>query len=246
MKKIRRYSPVSFVVTLTALVIAACSSYEPLRPAQAQAAPGAAVEDRDDFLLITAEAAGPTADHGIVFYPGGLVEPEAYVSMLAPLAAEGVPVAILRVPFDLAVFGVRRAERVLESDAAQRADQWVLAGHSLGGAMAGRFLNRHAEDAPIAGIILLASYPADNDSLATSDHPVLSIWAENDGLATEEDRAETAGRLPQSATVAVIEGGNHAGFGEYGPQDDDGERTISLDSQHEQTRALIRSFLDRL
>jgi pimeloyl-ACP methyl ester carboxylesterase len=246
MKQRRRFVA-PFTVSIAVLLIASCSSYQPLRPVEAQTSEGAVVENRDAFLLITPDGATTdTAEHGIVFYPGGLVEPEAYVSLLAPLAAEGVPVAVLRVPFDLAVFGVRRAEEVLDNDAAALARQWVLAGHSLGGAMAARYLNRHAEDRDIAGIILLASYPADNDSLATTEYPVLSIWAENDGLATSEDREETAGRLPNNATVAVIEGGNHAGFGEYGQQDDDGARTISLESQHEQTRALISAFLARL
>jgi dienelactone hydrolase len=242
------------LVGLSAILLASCSSYQPLRPVDAQTTDAVEVEDRDDFLLITSGgtpsegSATETipADHGIIFYPGGLVEPEAYVSLLAPLAEQGIPVAILRVPFDLAVFGVRDAEDVLEENAGTLAEEWVLAGHSLGGAMAGRFLSRHSADHEIRGIIFLASYPADNDSLATTEYPVLSIWAENDGLATSEDREETDSRLPSDATVAVIQGGNHAGFGEYGPQDDDGARTISLETQHEQTRALISAFLDRL
>lgn len=31
----------------------------------------------------------------------------------------------------------------------------------------------------------------------------------------------------------MIEGGNHAGFGDYGPQQGDGEATISADEQQE-------------
>jgi pimeloyl-ACP methyl ester carboxylesterase len=168
--------------------------------------------------------------------------------MLAPLAADGIPVAILRVPADLAVLSPNRARSVLDGDYGEAADTWTIAGHSLGGAMAARFLARNAaeyndDQSRVRGLILMASYPAASDSLADSDQPVLSIWAENDGLATEEDRNETSSRLPPDTRFATIAGGNHAGFGEYGPQDDDGELEISRDEQHRQTRELVKEFL---
>ena len=227
---------------LTALaIISGCSSYQPLRPVDQQLPDGVTVRDTGDYLLLAAGDRG--AKHGIIFYPGGLVEPEAYVSMLAPLAKQG-PVAILRVAFDLAVFDMEKAATVLSGADAGQADQWYLAGHSLGGAMSARFLARRGERYPrVAGLILVAGYPADNDSLAESGYPVLSIWASEDGLATPDEREETAELLPDDTTYAVIEGGNHAGFGEYGPQEGDGEATISRAEQHSQTRMFILEFL---
>lgn len=234
--------------------LAGCSSYQPLTAPESAMPPGAELRDEGDFLAIEPAAGhgGSTrgaapAEHGIIFYPGGLVEPEAYVSMLAPLAADGIPVAILRVPGDLAVFAPNRATRVIEADFGATARTWVVAGHSLGGAMAARFVARTAEDYPsVRALVLLAAYPAENDSLAERDFPVLSIWASEDGLATAEDRRKTAHRLPDDARVVVIEGGNHAGFGEYGPQDDDGEATIAREAQHERVREEIRGFLSAL
>jgi dienelactone hydrolase len=204
--------------------------------------------DHGDFIsLRPVETGAGSADHGIIFYPGGLVQPEAYVSMLAPLAANGTPVAIARVVANLAVFSPNRAESILEGDLGAAAETWTLAGHSLGGAMAARFMARSSGRYPNArGLILMASYPAESDSLAETDTPVLSIWATNDGLATPDDRRDTASRLPRDAVFAVIQGGNHAGFGEYGPQSDDGERSISLQEQHRQVRRLVTDFLERL
>lgn len=230
------------------LFLVGCRSYEPLRSAQRQAGDGIQIEDRVKFLLLTAERAADTpAEVGIIFYPGGLVEPGSYVSLLAPLAADGVPVAILQVPLDLAVFSVRRAEVVLEGDASELAERWVLAGHSLGGAMAARFLARHASNhASPAGLIMLAAYPANNDPLTNLGYPVLSIWASEDGLATAAKREETAALLPADAVVAVIDGGNHAGFGEYGPQKDDGAALLSRTEQHRRVRRLITEWIEVL
>ena len=90
----------------------------------------------------------------------------------------------------------------------------------------------------------LASYPAGSDSLAGTEVPVLSVWAENDALSTAEDREETSARLPANTQFAIIAGGNHAGFGEYGPQDDDGPLEIPREEQHRQVRELIVGFLE--
>ena len=261
----RTRTVISLTVAAFALT-AGCSSYQPLTEPASALPPGVELTDHGDYLALlpsgggsAGESAGAGADggtgldpaapagHGIIFYPGGLVEPEAYVSMLAPLAADGIPVAILRVPADLAVFSPRRATRVIEAPFGARARSWVVAGHSLGGAMAARFVARTANDYPsVRGLVLLAAYPAENDSLAERDVPALSIWASEDGLATAEDRRETADRLPDDARVVVIEGGNHAGFGEYGPQDDDGEATVPREAQHERVREEIRAFVQRL
>lgn len=262
----RTRTAVSLVVA-TIVLAAGCSSYQPLTEPASALPPGVALTDHGNYLALVPSGRGdtdgggegaetgegtvavgvPPASAGIVFYPGGLVEPEAYVSMLAPLAADGTPVAILRVPADLAVFSPNRATRVIESGFGAAARTWVVAGHSLGGAMAARFVARTAPDYPsVRGLILLAAYPAQSDSLAERDVPVLSIWASEDGLATTEDRRETADRLPDNARVVVIDGGNHAGFGEYGPQDDDGEATIPREAQHERVREEIRAFIERL
>ena len=252
----RRFEPapgtsllrVPALAALIVLLLAACASYQPLSPPVTVIPSGVDYQDRGDYLtLAPIDSGNERYDHGVIFYPGGRVAPEAYVEMLAPLAGEGIPVAIMRVPLDLAVFSPDAATIVLEDRFARRAAAWTLAGHSLGGAMAARFMARRSWDyETVVGLILLAAYPAESDSLAGTDIPVLSVWAENDGLATAEERRETASLLPDDTRFEVIEGGNHAGFGTYGPQDDDGELEISREAQHRQVRELIVGFLDSL
>ena len=55
--------------------------------------------------------------------------------------------------------------------------------------------------------------------------------------------------MSESAVVHVIAGGNHAGFGFYGPQRfprDDGERTISLAEQQLQVARITTDWLRTL
>ena len=52
--------------------------------------------------------------------------------------------------------------------------------------------------------------------------------------------------LPKSTRRVVIKGGNHAGFGDYGIQAYDGERTISLEDQQDQTTKHLVAFLKRV
>lgn len=74
------------------------------------------------------------------------------------------------------------------------------------------------------GLVLFGSYCASD--LSGSDLAALSILASEDGLSTPQKIDEAAHLLPAETIFVVIEGGNHAGFGAYGPQPGDGEATI--------------------
>ncbi|MBO5521086.1 MAG: hypothetical protein J5973_05370, partial [Eubacterium sp.] len=50
--------------------------------------------------------------------------------------------------------------------------------------------------------------------------------------------------LPADAVVWEIPGGNHAQFGNYGPQDGDGQATIPEEVQQEITKEMILKQLD--
>lgn len=218
-----------------------CRSYSAAVPG-VRSIPDTVVVTENRFSIRLEPETGSPNRPGIIFYPGGLVEPDAYVTILARLAEQGHPVVIVKMPLNLAVTAPNRANRFLDAPCNDRA--YVIAGHSLGGAMAARFVAREvAGSSPVAGIVLLGAYPPQRDPLVGSPVPVLSIYAQNDGLVSEEERRDALSNLPESATIIVIEGGNHAGFGDYGAQDGDGVRTISLDTQHSQTVAAITEFL---
>ncbi len=79
---------------------------------------------------------------GIVFYPGGKVQAEAYAPLMRDLADRGFLCVIVPMPFNLAVLDANGADGVREWFPAVR--RWILMGHSLGGVMAAGYLDGHA------------------------------------------------------------------------------------------------------
>ena len=53
-------------------------------------------------------------------------------------------------------------------------------------------------------------------------------------------------RLPEGTSLKVIDGGNHAQFGHYGPQKGDGIATISREEQQRLTAAAILELANGL
>jgi hypothetical protein len=198
------------------------------RPAQAQAlkamqGSSSVRVDEDAWITFTPRNTTPTA--GLIFYPGGKVEPQAYAPLLLALADSNFLVVDVPMPLNLAVLGIGRAAEVLA--AYPDIQTWVIGGHSLGGAMAANYAFNHPDQ--IDGLFLWGSYPAENNSLADYDLAVISIYGSEDGGA--EDIAASATRLPASTTWVRIEGGNHAQFGDYGEQEGDGQASISEEAQ---------------
>ena len=96
-------------------------------------------------------------DTGLIFYPGGLVEPTAYAPILRKIAEEGVLVIITPMPLNLGILNTGAASEVI--DAYPQITTWILAGHSLGGASAAIFAENNPEK--IDAIALWDSYPPD-------------------------------------------------------------------------------------
>ena len=177
------------------------------------------------------------AKTGFVFYPGGKVQYNAYEPLLAKLAEKGIACFLVKMPFNLAVFNINGAEKVLNQFS--EIENWFIGGHSLGGSMAASFLGKNQFD--IKGLILLASYSTMDFS--ESDIRLLSIFGSEDGVLNLEKYTENKSHFSKNAKEVVIEGGNHAGFGFYGPQKKDGKASISSINQIEQTARLILEFI---
>jgi len=176
---------------------------------------------------------------GLIFYPGGLVEPSAYSPVLQNLAAEGILVVIAPMPFNLAIFDTNAAQEVIDSHPS--IDDWILAGHSLGGAAAAIFADSHPDE--IDALIFWDSYPPNSASLADERLPVLSIFGTTNGIPNTENFDEKRFLLPNDAVFESIEGASHAQFGDYGPQKDDVIPSISLDTQHGRVTEIMLNFL---
>ena len=182
------------------------------------------IEVRDDLTVLSPSY--PT-DTAVIFYPGAKVEAAAYLPLLDQLRQTGLTCILVEMPFRLAIFDVNAAEDVM----AQFPDisHWYIAGHSMGGAMASQFASEHPDK--VDGLILLGAY-------LYGDYPpddTLTIYGSlNQSVEDKIDYTEN---------VVEIQGGNHAQFGNYGPQKGDPPATISAEEQQAQTVEAISDFI---
>jgi pimeloyl-ACP methyl ester carboxylesterase len=218
-------------------------AYTPLGPGEeamaALQSDAAVTVITDPWLTFAPTGATPTT--GFVFYPGGRVDPRSYAPAARAIAEEGYLV-VTPMPFNLAVFAADRAKRVVA--AYPEITHWALGGHSLGGAMAASYLYNTGTNED--GLALWASYPAGNDNLTDRTIPVASIYGTNDGVATPDDVLAGRPLLPPDTVFVPIEGGNHAQFGDYGPQPGDNPATISSAEQQARAVAATVEVLRRL
>ena len=168
---------------------------------------------------------GPSDTDILIFYPGGKVEETAYAPLLHTLAGAGMDAYLVKMPFRLAVFGINKAESIMER---YSYDDWYIGGHSLGGAMAASYAADNGDD--LSGLILFAAYPVKklDDNLIG-----LSIYGSEDGVLNMDKYFAGDEFAPKNHEEYRIEGGNHAGFGNYGEQSGDGAAAISAEEQQD-------------
>lgn len=178
----------------------------------------------------------------IIFYPGAKVEYVSYLPLCYALSEQGVDCYIVKMPGNLAFFGMDKAEKIMEQYDGY--DNYYLMGHSLGGAMGASFV---AEDIAkydrIKGMIFLAAYPT--TSLQKEGFEVLSIYGSEDLVLNMEKIEEGRQYMPDDYTELVIEGGNHAQFGNYGDQKGDGVAAIAREEQQSQTVEAILEMIQQ-
>ncbi len=207
--------------------------------AEALESSGAVSVSQDEWIVFTPES---MPEKGLIFYPGGLVEPEAYAPVLRELAEQGVLVVLTPMPLNLAIFNTGAAEGVM--NAYPEITSWVLAGHSLGGAAASIYAANNTW--VLDGLALWDSYPPGSADLSGSGLPVLSIYGTTGGVPNTDGFDEQRYLLPADAQYIAIEGASHAQFGDYGPQKGDVVPSISAVKQHEIVAEVMLEFLEEL
>lgn len=231
--------------------LVACSAL----PEELNSNPAVVQQEKANYLLLTPKDNSLQKQTGILFYPGGLVDPHAYIQPLQELTAAGYPVVIVKVTGNLAIFNVGKAAQFRNLVPVEK---WVIGGHSLGGVIASYDVRDAPED--YAGLFLWASFPGEAGSVADWQGAVLSLSGEKDGLALAEDVEANKAYLPSPVVVQdiadfprnstagttiyhEIQGGNHAQFGSYGPQNGDGAASISKEQQHQEIITFMLAFL---
>lgn len=171
---------------------------------------------------------GPSEDKALIFYPGAKVEQTAYAPILKSLAEQGVDCFLIKMPMKLAIFGSNKADNIRTK---YDYDNYYLAGHSLGGAMAANYATEHLNE--YSGLFLLSAYPTKD--LTAAVFPVVFIYGDNDKVLNREKLETGFTLVPADYKRVEIEGGNHAQFGSYGAQNGDGTATITPEEQWEIT-----------
>ncbi len=175
--------------------------------------------------------AQPT-DKGFIFYPGGLVDAQAYAPLARQIADRGILTVIVPMPLELAIFNFNAANQVVAQF--PEIKQWALGGHSLGGAMSAQFFSGNPQAAEkINGLVLWgARSSADISKLPLN---VVSVFGTKDGIAPADinDEMRMFG-LPASTQLVPIVGGNHSMFGDYGLQRGDNPLAIPVEDANRQ------------
>lgn len=177
----------------------------------------------------------------VIFYPGGLVEPESYSLFARKLAESGHRVYMASMPLNLAMFGMHRADSFIGE---HPEESFVIGGHSLGGVFGARYAVKHPD--AISGVYFFASYADDGGDLGGLDLSALQITGTNDGALNQSAWEESKKKLPADTSFVSIEGGNHGQFGAYGSQKGDNAASISAEEQLEAVIKAMEQWLPQV
>jgi len=179
------------------------------------------IEERSHFLIRPANF--KPEQPPIIYYPGGLVAPEAYLYKMGRTAAcLQRDIYIIKAPFNAAIFNVNAAGRII--DKYDLGQAWV-GGHSLGGISACRFAAGNPEN--IYGLFLFGSYCDQN--IGEFEGPVASVMGLQDGVINRDNYRDAKSNLPLNASISEFEGLNHSDFGSYGLQANDNPSSLTDD-----------------
>jgi pimeloyl-ACP methyl ester carboxylesterase len=181
----------------------------------------------------------------LIFICGSGVAAEAYAPLLRPIADAGHPVFVVKLPYRFAPLeshkqaAVDRALSVIATPTPIPA--WVIAGHSLGGALACRVAR--SDPKAFSGRVLVGTTHPKQDDLSSLPMPVTKVYGSKDGVAPPDRMCANRRLLPKETRWVEIKGGNHSQFGHYGHQLFDGKPATSREAQQTATRSALLETL---
>lgn len=167
------------------------------------------------------------SDTALIFYPGAKVEYTAYIPILEKLCQNGITCVLVKMPFNLAIFDPNAADKAF--DKLPDIENWYIGGHSVGGAMASSYAANNKDK--VKGLILLGAYIYGD----VSPENALTVYGT---LNSDLEK-----HINYTENIVIIDGGNHAQFGNYGEQRGDSPATISREEQQDIAVKAILSFI---
>jgi predicted esterase len=204
--------------------------------------------DSDSLVEVTQEPwltfapTQSTPDTGFIFYPGGRIDPQGYAPLMKSIASEDHLVIVPEMPLNIAAFHPNIADEIIAHY--PEIGRWVIGGHSVGGTMAAQYTNTHREI--VDGLVIWASYPADNADLSGSDIPVALIYGSRDPRVNDSSVSERRPLLPGDTSYTRIDGGDHHQFGSYEIDPKDHHATIDRVPQQQQIIQATLNLLDSI
>ena len=181
----------------------------------------------DNFIVLSPNTPGDTA---IIFYPGAKVEYFSYLPMMEKIMlSSNVTCILVKMPFNMAIFDSDAADKIINRF--PDIENWYLAGHSMGGAMASDFASKNQDK--IMGLLLFGAYIYGN----YPEENALTVYG-SFNTSVEE-------KINYTENIVVIEGGNHAQFGNSGKQKGDPDATISSEEQQNIAVVAVHEFLEQ-
>ena len=231
------YFPVSGGICDTGPPVIGCDNLEPEACTAMQSNEAVEVTQEATYISFTPLTAMPELT-GVIFFPGAAVIPQAYAPLAQELAQAGIYTAVLNGPDGTQV------STVINAPGNAGIGSWALAGHSLGGVVAAKYIL--ANPGTISGLGLLGSFPDAVDDLSSLAIKAVTVFGTNDLIATPAEVLAAIEQMPANTLYAKIRGGNHAQFGFYGETALDGDADTPPDKQLELSAAALRHLVNRM
>lgn len=198
-----------------------------------------AIGTNNHSIFSKSNSSNLTGKKGLIFYPSGKVASKVYATLTKKISESGYDVVIMKMPFKLAIIGTNKANMIFN----EHSDiNWIIGDHSLGGSAASSFGKSNPNS--INRIVFLAIYPIDN--MFDTGIKGLSIVGSNDGVLNKEEFNKAKTKFHMNTDFQVINGGNHAYFGDYGFQSRDNNSSISQATQENEDVNIILKFFEYL
>ena len=191
------------------------------------------MEDEDQIIFQSMQVESSLE---VIFFQGGLTDPDAYAPLCRKIAENGFTCHLLKMNWRMPVWDYKKIYRLFEISSGN----YIIGGHSQGAKMAAQAVYENA--GKFKGLFLMGtSHPRDID-LSLRNIPTIKLYAEHDGLASVEEVMENKNKLPGGAKLTYIRGGNHSQFGYLGHLLFDGSADILLQEQQQQTLEHLLKF----